>query len=113
MFSTLDSELYTEAARLPFRLEFDAAAIADQSVKATNLPAAKISPFVAYELGYHIENTMLATFLVQYKLLLAMLPKLKTRYYDLESTFTRAEGELKRAQVRSKIQSLEGALKRR
>lgn len=42
-----------------------------------------------------------------------MLPKLKTRYYDLEPTFSRVEGELKRATVRAKIQALENALKRR
>lgn len=68
------------------------------------------TPLMAEFLGYQTEVSTLATMLGQYKTLLAMMPLLKRRYYQLSKTFSYIETNLKRAKFRGAIQQLERAI---
>lgn len=96
MINVLNTNLYTEEEKLPLQVEYSPTAPTgtDHAIQAeyvgsdaivTEMASRRLSPVGAMILGYETEYHALASFLVQYKLLVAMLPKLATRYYPAQN----------------------------
>lgn len=113
MIDQLRPELFSGPLQDYLNMTFSTVADETKSkIKNASEGLKQVGPLALAAISYDIEVTALAEYVFRFDMLKAMLPKLKTRFYKMQSALTFAEDNIKRSRFTAPISTLKQGLKR-